>query len=285
MKSKLMFIAAIGMLFTISSCEKDSKNPLDDAGVVPLGSYLTLVESINQNVDFSDATSSVSIKVTGVGSPVDKIDMLVVEGATLDVSAWKLIKSISYTGEGTELSTTNGEISAALGVPLQPGVQYTIYNRVTTVDGRVFDLINAGPNVEAPDFASVFQWTVNAVAPYTGNMAGDYKVNVDAWVDYAVGTILTGAVIDGPGANQITLNVYPNPDFGSPLDPIIVDIDPATGVATVPAVLYGDYGVLISCEGGGYVFSATGTVDLTLNHFEGTPDNSYGNYRLVIVKQ
>ena len=280
-----MFIAAIGMLFTISSCEKDSKNPLDDAGVVPLGSYLTLVESINQNVDFSDATSSVSIKVTGVGSPVDKIDMLVVEGATLDVSAWKLIKSISYTGEGTELSTTNGEISAALGVPLQPGVQYTIYNRVTTVDGRVFDLINAGPNVEAPDFASVFQWTVNAVAPYTGNMAGDYKVNVDAWVDYAVGTILTGAVIDGPGANQITLNVYPNPDFGSPLDPIIVDIDPATGVATVPAVLYGDYGVLISCEGGGYVFSATGTVDLTLNHFEGTPDNSYGNYRLVIVKQ
>jgi len=280
-----MFIAAIGMLFTISSCEKDSKNPLDDAGAVPLGSYLTLVESINQNVDFSDATSSVSIKVTGVGSPVDKIDMLVVEGATLDVSAWKLIKSISYTGEGTELSTTNGEISAALGVPLQPGVQYTIYNRVTTVDGRVFDLINAGPNVEAPDFASVFQWTVNAVAPYTGNMAGDYKVNVDGWVDYAVGTILTGAVIDGPGANQITLNVYPNPDFGSPLDPIIVDIDPATGVATVPAVLYGDYGVLISCEGGGYVFSATGTVDLTLNHFEGTPDNSYGNYRLVIVKQ
>lgn len=285
MKSKLILIAAIGMVLTVSSCQKDSNNPLDDAGVVPVGSYLTLVESINQNVDFSDPASSVSIKVKGVGAAVDKVDMLVVEGATLDASLWKLIKTVSYTGEGTVLATTNGEISAALGADLQPGVQYTIYNRVTTVDGRVFDLVNAGPNVEAPDFASVFQWTVNAVAPYTGNMAGDYKVTVDTWVDYAVGTVLTGAVEDGPGANQITLHVYPNPDFGDPVDPIIVDIDPATGVATVPAVVYGDYGVLISCEGGGYVFSATGTVDLTLNHFQGTPDNSYGNYRLVIIKQ
>ena len=81
------------------------------------------------------------------------------------------------------------------------------------------------------------------------------------------------------------MHVYPNPAFGTAINPIIVDIDPATGVATVPAVLYGDYGPLISCEGGGYVFSATGTVDLTLNHFVDDPSNSYGLYRLKIIKQ
>lgn len=285
MRYKLLLAAAIGILLA-GSCKKDTtNNPLDDPDKIEVGAYLSITETVNLNMDFADAASTASIKVKSVGSPVDKIEMFVVEGATLDATAWNFIKEVSYTGEGTELSATNAELKTALGADLQPGVQYTIYNRVTTTDGRIFDLTNAGPNVEAPDFYPAFQWTVSAVAPYTGNMAGDYEVSVDGWADYAPGTILADAVEDGPGTNQITLHVYPNPDYGSPVNPIVVDIDPATGVATVPAVVYGDYGVLISAEGSGYVFSATGTVDLTLNHFVGTSDNSYGNYRLVIIKQ
>ncbi len=283
MKLKLLLAAAIGILFA-GSCRKDTpNNPLDDQAKIEVGSYLTLTETVNLNVDFADPASTAAIKVGSVGSSVDKIDMFVVEGSNLDASTWNMIKTVAYTGEGTELSATNAELKAVLGADLQPGVQYTIYNRITTKDGRTFDLTNAGLNVEAPDFNSAFEWTVSAVAPFTGNMAGNYKVIQDDWQDYSVGAVITGAVDDGPGANQITLHVYPSPAFGTPVNPIIVDIDQPTGVATVPAVVYGDYGVLISAEGGGYVFSATGTVDLTLRHFAGATE--YGTYRLVIKKQ
>lgn len=284
MKLKLFSAAAITVLFGFS-CKKDNNNPLHNDGQVPVGSYLSITETINQNVDFADPASSVGIKVKSVGAAVDKIKMYVVEGTTLDASQWNLLKTVQYSGEGTELSTTNADMKAALGADLQPGVQYTIYDQVITTDGRTFDLTNVGSNVESPDFYAAFEWTVNAVAPYTGNMAGDYKILVDGWADWAVGTVLPAVVTDGPGANQITTTVYPNPLYGTSINPIVVDIDAATGVATVPAVLYGDYGPHISCQGAGYVFSATGTIDLTLNHFVGDPSNTYGNFRLVMKKQ
>jgi hypothetical protein len=41
-------------------------------------------------------------------------------------------------------------------------------------------------------------------------------------------------------------------------------------------------GFLISCVGGGFVFSCTGTIDLTLEHFQAA--GSYGLNRLVLKK-
>ena len=79
MKLRLFSVAAIALLF-ISSCKKDNNNPLHNDGQVPFGSYLSITEIINQNVDFSDPASSVGIKVKQVGAPIDKIKMYVVEG-------------------------------------------------------------------------------------------------------------------------------------------------------------------------------------------------------------
>ena len=289
MKLKLFSAATIAILFAFS-CKKDGNNPLHNDGQVAIGSYLSITETINQNVDFADPASTAAIKVKSVGAPIDKIEMYVVEGASLDASTWKFLKSVPYTGEGTELSASNAEMVAALGVDLQPGFQYTIYDRVFTTDGRTFDLVNAGPNVESPDFSSAFEWTANAVAPFTGNMAGDYTVVRDDWQDYSVGDVIFGAVEDGPGANQISLHVYPNPAIGTEHNPIIIDIDPATGVATVPYVEYGDYlkgfgdPTPYQCDGGGYVFSATGTVDVTFTmYYGGSPFSN--PYRLVIKKK
>lgn len=283
MKLKLFFIAAAAMFFA-ASCKKDSNNPLYDSKG-KLGSYLRLDETVNLNVDFATPTSTAEIKVTQVGADIENIDLFVVKGASLDVSQWSLIKTVAYAGPSTSLSASNAEIAAAIGEPLEPGQQYTVYTRIHTTAGDVYDLTNGGPDVEAPDYSSAFEFTVSAVAPYTGNMAGDYTVQQDDWADYSVGTVIPAAVEDGPGENQITLHVYPNPEIGNAINPIIVDIDPATGVATVNEVEYGDYGgTIIWAEGGGYVFSATGTVDLTLNHNTGDVTQSYGTYRLVITK-
>lgn len=295
MKLKLLLITTVAMLFA-SSCKKDSKNPLYDS-LGKVGSYLSITETVNLNVDFAVSTSTASIKVKQVGADIDKIDLFVVKGSSLDVSTWAFIKTVPYSGEGTELSVSNAEIAAAIGEALAPGEQYTVYTRVTTKAGDVYDLVNAGPAVESPDFYSAFEFTVSAVAPYTGNMAGDYTVVRDDWADYSVGNVIAAAIEDGPGANQITMHVYPNPDYGIAINPIIIDIDPATGVASVPEVEYSNYGSVssplnYSCTGygtdglAGYVFSATGIIDLTLKHFTTGRDPSTvtSTYRLVISK-
>lgn len=290
MKLKLFFLAVIAMLYS-SSCIKDPMNPIYDNANLAQGSYLSITETINLNLDFQLETSSVGLKVKSVGSPADKIEMYVVMGSSLDATTWKYIKTVTYSGEGTELSATNAEIEAALGEDIQPGAQYTIYDRVITTDGRTFDMTNISDAESAADYHMAMRWTINAVAPYTGNMAGDYEVLQDDWADYGEGDIIVGAVEDGPAENQITLHVYPNlgayPD-AIVYDPIVVDIDPESGVATVNDVHYGDYGggYDMSCAGDGYVFSATGTIDLTLNQYIGDPElGSQGSYRLVLQKQ
>ena len=96
-------------------------------------------------------------------------------------------------------------------------------------------------------------------------------------------------VIDGPGANQLDLSdVWPNPAYGNIVDHLIVDIDPATGTATVPFVTFGDYGALATAQGAydndvaGYVFSCTGYITLTMKlTYNGV---NQGNFKLILQK-
>jgi hypothetical protein len=281
MKLKLLLVAAIGILFT-SSCKKEGKNPVFDYDKLGIGAYLTLASTQNVNFNSADLSSSVGITVKRVGSPIDKVNLFVVDDASAD-KTWKLVKTVAFTGDSIQLAATGTEIAAALGytaADFLPGTTLTMYNQVITTDGKTYDINNTGLNVNAPDFNSSFTWTVAIVCPFTGGAAGNYKVLQDEWNDYGVGAVITGAVEDGPGVNQITLHVYPSPAFGDPVDLMIVDIDPATGAATVPEVEYGNYdGTHISAEGGGYVFSCTGIITLTLNHI------SYGTYKLMLQKQ
>ncbi len=295
MKLKILVAATISMLFA-GSCNKDSRNPIFDNKYL-VGAYLTLDSTINVNFNTTDLSASVGIIVSSVGAPIDKVNLFVVDDAAAD-QTWKLVKTIDYTGDGTEISATGTEIGAALGytaADFLPGTTLTMFNQVVTTDGKIYDINNAGPDVNSPDFNSVFTWTVFIVCPFTGGMAGDYEVIQDDWADYAPGTIITDAVEDGPGANQITLHVYPNPVYGDPVNPIIVDIDPTTGSATVPQVVYGDYtccGYRAGCFGSGYVFSCTGYITLTLTHYQDTGDpvndpveNVFGDYVLILQKQ
>ncbi|MEO6328131.1 MAG: hypothetical protein ABIO55_04330 [Ginsengibacter sp.] len=281
MKLKLFLAAAFGILFAVS-CKKELNNPVFDYDKLGQGAYLTLASTQNLNFNAANLPASVGITVKKVGSPIEKVNVFVVDDGSAD-QTWKLVKSVPFTGDSIMLSATGTEVAKALGytaVDFLPGNTLTFFNQVVTTDGIIYDIKNTGLNVNAPDFNSSFTWTAAVVCPFTGGAAGDYEVIDDSgWADYGAGTVITGAVTDGPGANQITLHVYPNPAFGDPVNPMIVNIDPATGAATVPEVKYGDYGgTIVSAKGSGFVFSCTGVITLTLTHI------SYGNYPLVLKK-
>lgn len=283
---KLKFLIAIALVTLFAgSCKKDSKNPVFDNNL-EVGSYLTLDSTLNINFNTTDLSDKVGVFVGSVGEAVDKIKLFVVDNSSANQN-WKLVKTIDYTGDGTEVSATGNEIATALSYAQSdfiPGTTLTLFTQVITKSGKTYDINNGGLNIEAPDYNSVFRVTIYIVCPFTGGIAGDYKVIEDDWADYSAGTVITGAVEDGPGANQISLHVYPNPDIGTPVNPIVVDIDPETGSATVPEVVYGDYGgTSASISGSGYVFSCTGTITLTLDHNYG--GTVYGGLKLILQKQ
>ena len=104
----------------------------------------------------------------------------------------------------------------------------------------------------------------------------------DDWADWSVGDIVS--VNDGPGANQINISdVWPNPAYGDKKDPLIINVDPATGTAKLATnnVVFADYGQLTSAYipssgTNGYVFSCTGYIGLKIGLKYGSSD--YGVY-------
>jgi hypothetical protein len=291
---KTIKYCCIFALIILASCKKtEDLNPLADVANLTIGSYITLAESVNVNLSFDTPSSEVSIKVDEYkgGGKVTTIDLFVVEGANGDPATWKKIKSVPFTGDGTVLSATSQDVATALGVAvsdLAPGNFYTFYNRVITEDGKTFDLSNTlGALENNSNYNACFRWQAYITCPFVGPVAGKFKVIQDDWADWVPGDVID--VTDGPGANQIDLSaVWPNPAYGDIVDHLIIDIDPATGTASVPLVTFGNYGSLATATNtagsdvAGYVFSCTGYITLTMAvTYNGS---SQGNLKLVLQK-
>ncbi|MGC4037879.1 MAG: hypothetical protein QM764_18090 [Chitinophagaceae bacterium] len=296
MKKLIYILAAATLVIAIHACKKKGGdiNPLSDRSHLGQGSYITLDKNLNLNLDYSQiATSTVGIQVTQYpnGQKVDHILLYATENASYDTTEWHLVKSVPYTGSGTQLTVSGTELATALGIApgdLQPGGAYTFYTRIVTTDGYSFDVNTTGDNgggglVTGPYYNAAFSFTAYIVCPYTGSMAGTYSVVRDDWEDWSPGDLVQ--VNDGPGANQIDLShVWPNPAYGDIVNPLIVDIDPASGTATVPEVVFGQYSSSYTAVGAGdggvagYVFSCTGYITLNIN-IDGDP------YKLILQKQ
>lgn len=296
MKKLLYILTATLIVVAINACKKKGGdiNPLSDRSNLGQGSYITLDKNINLNMDYSQiATSSVGIEVTQYpnGQPVDHILIYATDNASYDTTEWHLVKSVPYTGAGTQLTISGTELATSLGVStgdLQPGGAYTFYTRIITKDGYSFDVNTTGDNgggglVTGPYYNAAFAFTAYIVCPFTGSMTGTYEVVRDDWEDWSPGDLVQ--VTDGPGANQIDLSqVWPG--GGTIINHLVVDIDPASGTATVPSTVFGKYssGHEYTAEGAGtdgvagYVFSCTGYITLNIN-IDGDP------YKLILQKQ
>lgn len=287
MQKLLSYIFVFVAVLSIG-CKKETV--VSDYKALGIGSYVTLVSAGNARIDYANlANSKVSITVKEYGSPIDKIKVYVTQGtADLDRSKWKFVKEFAYSGE-TLLEVTATQIATALGIPvsgLEPGGTYTLYNQLLTKDARIFDAANT-----YPDFASIsnynmaLTWTAVVVCPFVAPIAGSYKVIKDDWVDWSPGDIVQ--VTDGPGANQVNISaVWPNPAFGSIISPLVVNVDPASGAATITSgVNWGDYGGIASTGTGssGYVFSCTGQITLKIHVLYNGGDQGFLN--LILKKQ
>ncbi len=298
---KLLYIFTILAILVVGACKKTGNdvNPLSDISSMSIGSYLVLDSTVNLNMNYSSInSSSVSIMVEQYknGLPVDHIVVYVSKTATYDTTKWYKVKSVAYGGTGTVLSVSGSELATALGVPtssLSPGTSYVFYNRVYTKSGSFWDVSNTGYAndgtnlIAGTNYKSAFSFTANIVCPYSAPMAGTYKVIEDDWQDWNPGDLVL--VTDGPGTNQINLSkVWPNPAYGTSVNPLYCVVDPATGVATVPAGItwgnYGSYTTTTLSGSTGNVFSCTGLISLKI-HFTASGYGDQGYNKLILQKQ
>ncbi|HTQ26587.1 MAG TPA: hypothetical protein VMI35_00590 [Puia sp.] len=307
MKKFLIITAVIvGVLFLANSCKKTGGNinPLSSVSNLGVGAYLVLDSNINLNLNYAQiATSTVGIIVHEYpnGQPVDHVIIYAAAGSTYDTTQWHLVKTVSYTGKGTQLTVSGAELGQAFGVDpttFTPGSFYTFYTRVVTKSGATFDVNNTGNNsgsglVTGAYYYSAFSFTAYIVCPFTGGMAGSYTVIRDDWDDWSPGATVT--VTDGPGANEVNLSqVYPNPSYGTLVNPLVVDVDPASGTAYVHKVNFGNYGggYNMTAQGtgsgdnAGYVFSCTGYIKVTMELIANGPGgNGYDNGPTTLILQ
>ena len=306
MKKYLIIIIAVCAAFVaLNSCKKTGGNinPLSDIKNMKVGTYLVQDSLINANLNSTSGSSLVGIIVHQfpAGEAVDHIQLYGTLGTSTDTLKWKLIKSIPYSnGSKVILSATTDELSKAFGVPASnftPGSVFTFFTQAVTKSGLTYDITNAGNNgggglVSGSAYKAAFSFTVYVVCPYTGGMAGSYKVVRDDWGDWNINDIVK--ITEGTVANQINLSqIYPGAKVGGTLnEKILVNIDPVTGTATVPKVTYGRYpssAVQYTAQGAssnnvaGYVFSCTGFITLSLDHQGGGTD--YGANKLILQKQ
>lgn len=247
------------------------------------------------------ANTSIGVRVRQWGLPISKVNVYVVKNTDANQTNWKFIKAYNITDTNYfDIRVTAQEIATALGLQMNasagnfpPGSVFTCYTEVVTTDGKKFTVNNSNFTASGANFFyPVTSFRGSVVCPYNpAVMMGNYVVVEDGWADWDAGTVLNN-IVSATTATSLTLfDVYPNPAYGgnSP-QPVVVNINAASGVATVTNQTYGNYGttaIAVSTQGSAnFVYSCTGTITLLLrHHVPGATNLSYGNYQLTLKKQ
>ena len=299
MKKILYSIFFCSLLFAVSSCKKTDGeiNPLSSLSNFGIGAYLVQDKLINSSLVLETAaTQKVGVIAHSyVGAdPVDHIELYTAAGSTYDTTKWKFIKTIQYSGESVEVSATGAELAKAMGVStssFKAGTSYSFYLRLFTKSGARYDVNNTGTNggsgiLGGPTYNTVFNFGAFIVCGYT-NMAGTYIVDKDEWEDsYPDDEV---EVTAGPKANQLNLSAVWPGGSGAVVDPLIIDIDPATGAVSLPAAgisfeKYPSGTTYLAKNASGYAFACTGTITVKAELFS-NGKSSVGKFEFKIHKK
>jgi hypothetical protein len=286
--SSVLMLAA-GMVL-LNSCEK--VDVPQDVNTLGKGSYVTLVKSTNLLLDFSNlAGSKAAIDVQEYGAEQEKLTIYVAPGTpTQDRTKWKKVKEVPNDNDGLyNLSVSGTEIATAIApTVISPGNQYTMYNVITTKDGRTFDFANTATGFSGnPNYNMAMTWSATVICPFVAPIGGKYIVVQDDWVDWSPGAEVD--VTDGPGANQVNISkVWPNPAYGSVINPLVINVTPSTGAATIPSGLvwgnYGSYNASTLSPNSGFVFSCTGQIIMNIR-IDASGFGDQGAFNLILKKK
>jgi hypothetical protein len=299
---KYTFLVAFG-LFAAAACRDDDKVRFPDlqsgvnARVVvnPNTVVFNFLDIDNANLKFDVYSENKDIKeITYTATYVDatfpnqKYPTVVVK---------KIPGSAIQNGKISDVTLTANELSDAFDLPgsgkyLGGGDSFTFFASVELNDGRVFNASNSAPNIAtgaAASFTTTFKLFVSC--PFSADeAAGTYKVTADPG-EWAKGAPAASAypnfeVVAGPKANQVTLKNLLN--FDEKYD-VVVDVDPATGVATVAkqtawsGTYWGFNDAKGYIAGSGFFFSCSGF--MTVNLAWSTDTQSGGNWKIEITHQ
>jgi hypothetical protein len=294
-KITLLIIGFGTVLLALQSCKKSYTNGYPGGKGLILGSYIYYDSIINENLDFSSPTATVSMTVSSKGDPVATVKIFVATGSnSADSSGWVLIKSVPYSDK-VLLSVSTDELNTALGSvgsSVQAGTVYVLQNVVVTTDGRTFSATNTPSNyLSLAGYKMALTWGATAVCAFVqADAVGTYNVVSDPyWGDFAPGDAVTVAA--GSNPNELLLYAYPNPAaHGINRVPIVIEVDPVSDIATVAKQVVGAYSNWpygnLSVRGDAspnFVFSCTGSIQLT---FEFTVDaGTFGDGTLTLQKQ
>jgi hypothetical protein len=301
MKQILYSIGIILLGSLIFSCEEQEEFGIDRADK---GLNLRVAPDKN-SFDISAGDPVINFTIYSDTRTIENVQIFVdlIKFGSDGPTARKLLKEIpgSMLGdESTNIQMKLSEFVSAVGLTLDDlggGDIFNIYNEVLLNDGRVYpDTLDLGGeefvNVENAFFtaAGTTSFTTTLTFPVlcpfiTADAIGSYTITRDDF-EIAWDPGHKPEVIAGPGANQVTIvNMLGHPQGYD----IIVDVNPATDVATVSAQKgwhSANYGLPfgeILVEGGGFYFSCTGFLTLDLDH-NLEDGRSYGTFRFELTK-
>jgi spore coat protein U-like protein len=232
-------------------------------------------------------------------APSDNIDTYILEAQLIsaDTVDWVEVKKINSFPKTYDLSVSAQELATVFGIELADfssgdQINFNAYVIGDNGDTATWDNLDQDLGTN-PGQKQGFRFTTYVSCPFiAAESAGTYRITVDEMEAYYNDLNYDLIVVAGPGENQITLkNIFDHPDPDNPGQTydVIVDVDPATGIATVdkqPAWHSSNFGMpygVTSVEGGGFVFTCTGTIILTMEHTVAL--GSFGTALFVAVKQ
>ena len=241
MKSSIIICFLSLLIF--GSCRKEDNPKLPDLIRVPLP-LITLDPTGDASISAQDVNGFSGKVIIDIYFKNDiapqKFDLVVIKNG--DPATVKSLKEGINTFP-TTVEITGSMLASAFGTPVE-GDKFDIGADVTTANGQK---IEAFPLTGNPYGSSIAgqpgsNTSVQYIVLCAFNKAsfnGTYNVVQDDWADFEVGDPI--AVQPGVGDNQILVTAYPSPAFGKNRKPMVVDIDPATSVATVADQVIGDY--------------------------------------------
>ena len=295
------FIVAFGGL--IISCEEQEKFGIEQSDKA----FNLRMAPDKNSFDISAGDPEVNFTIYSDTKTIDHVEIYVdlVKFGSDGPTPRALLKEIPGNALGNSPSASVklklSEFVGAVGLTLDDlggGDLFNVYNEVIMSDGRVYpDTLEFGDeefvNVENSFFtaAGTTSFTSTLAFPVlcpfvTADAIGTYSISRDD-LEAAFDPAYQPEVVAGPGPNQVTVvNMLGHPQGFD----IIVDINPATDVATVNAQTGWDstnFGLPfgeISVEGGGFYFSCTGFLSLDLDH--NLPDGrTFGTFRIEFAKE
>ncbi len=285
MKSSIIVCFFLALI--LGACQKEDNPILPDLTRVPLP-LITLDASSDASISSQDVAGFNGEFIVDLyfkhDVPPQKFDVVAVKNDD-PTKVIKIKEGISTFP--TTVAFTGTDILSGFG-EVKEGDKVTVGADVYLSNGQKIEAFpltgtNYGASIIGQPGSSPFVELLVQCVFDKNSFNSDYTITQDDWADFDPGEKV--AVRPGSADNQITITAYPAPKYGKNRKPMIVEVDPATSIATVEEQVIGDYDGAppgATVRGSGTVNPCGDKITLTLNFNVGGDD--YPDRVLILEK-